>query len=69
MIAVPASGEFSCLLTQKEEAHKTLSKEQQRFWKRILIVDDNYDITATLKAAIEDSNNGNDANKRTLTIP
>jgi CheY-like chemotaxis protein len=29
-----------------------------------LIVDDDADITTTFKAAIEDSNNGNDANKR-----
>jgi hypothetical protein len=62
MIAVPASGGFSFLLTQKQEAYKTLTKEQQRFWKRILIVDDNNDITTTFKAAMEDSNN--DANRR-----
>ena len=41
--------------------HTDVLKEQQRFWKRILIVDDDNDITT---AAIEDSNNGNDANKR-----
>jgi CheY-like chemotaxis protein len=49
---------------QKQEPYKTVSKEQERFWKRILIVDDDNDITTTFKAAIEDSNNGNDANKR-----
>jgi DNA-binding response OmpR family regulator len=49
---------------QKQDAYKTLTKEQERFWKRILIVDDDADITVTFKAAIEDSNNGNDANKR-----
>ena len=49
---------------QKQEAYKTLTKEQERFWKRILIVDDDEDVTLTFKAAIEDSNNGNDANKR-----
>jgi hypothetical protein len=49
---------------QKQEVYKTLTKEQQRFWKRILIVDDNTDITTTFKAAIEDSNIGTDANKR-----
>jgi len=49
MIAVPTSGGFSA-------AHKTLTKEQQRFWRRILIVDDDADITTTFKAAIEDIN-------------
>ena len=44
--------------------HTDVLKEQQRFWKRILIVDNDNDITTTFKAAIEDSNNGNDANKR-----
>jgi len=34
MIAVPASGGFSLLLGQKQEAYKTLTKEQPRFWKR-----------------------------------
>ena len=47
---------------QKQEASKTLTKERERFWKRILIVDDNADITTTFKAAIEDSNN--DPNRR-----
>jgi len=37
--------------------HHVVIKDEQRFWKRILIVDDNVDITATFKAAIEDSNN------------
>jgi DNA-binding response OmpR family regulator len=60
VIAVPGSGGFTLLLTQKQEAFKTLTKEQQRFWKRILIVDDHADITASFKVAIEDSNNGND---------
>jgi CheY-like chemotaxis protein len=39
-------------------------KEEQRFWKRILIVDDEADVTLTFKAGIEDSNNKTDANKR-----
>jgi len=39
-------------------------EEKQRFWKRILIVDDEVDITATFKAGIEDSNNYNDSDKR-----
>jgi hypothetical protein len=29
---------------QKQEAYKT-TKDQQRFWKRILIVDDEADVT------------------------
>jgi len=60
MIAVPVSGGFS-LLGQKKEA---LTKEQQGFWKRILIVDDDPDVTVTFKEAIEESNNTNDVNKR-----
>ena len=39
-------------------------KDEQRFWKRILIVDDEADVTLTFKAGIEDSNNKTDANKR-----
>jgi len=64
MIAVPASGGLSLLLGQKQEAYKTLTKEQQRFWKRILIVDDESDVTMTFRAVIEDSNNDVDVNKR-----
>src|SRR5215467_3615982 len=64
LIAVPASAGFSLLLMQKQEDYKTLTRQQQRFWKKILIVDDDNDITTTFKAAIEDSNDGNDANKR-----
>jgi CheY-like chemotaxis protein len=39
-------------------------KDKQRFWKRILIVDDEADVTLTFKAGIEDSNNDTDSNKR-----
>jgi CheY-like chemotaxis protein len=39
-------------------------KDKQRFWKRILIVDDYEDVAMTFKAGIEDSNNNTDANKR-----
>ena len=38
-------------------------KDEQRFWKRILIVDDEADVTITFKAVIE-SNNNNDINER-----
>jgi hypothetical protein len=48
MIAVPASGGLT-LLGQKQEAYKALTKEQQRFWKRILIIDDEADVTITLR--------------------
>jgi CheY-like chemotaxis protein len=65
IIAVPTSGGFSLLLNQKQY-HKTLTKEHRRFWKRILIVDDDTDVTITFKAMIEDSNESNAAysNKR-----
>ena len=49
---------------QKQDAYKTLTKEQRRFWKRILIVDNDKDITTTFKAAIEDSNDGNDTKRK-----
>jgi len=37
---------------------------EQRFWKRILIVDDDKDITITFKAGIEEGNNHSDAKRR-----
>ena len=43
------------------EAHHPV---EQRFWKRILIVDDEKDITITFKAGIEEGNNHNDAKRR-----
>jgi DNA-binding response OmpR family regulator len=42
--------------------HPSVIIDEQRFWKRILIVDDDADVTLTFKAGIEESNN--DANKR-----
>jgi DNA-binding response OmpR family regulator len=39
-------------------------KDEQRSWKRIMIVDDDKDTTITLKIGIEDSNNNTDTNKR-----
>src|SRR5215467_5044450 len=44
--------------------HPVVIKQDQGFWKRILIVDDNEDVTTTFKVAIEDSNNDADFNKR-----
>jgi predicted phosphoribosyltransferase len=35
-------------------------QDKQRFWKRILIVDDDVDVTITFKAAIENINNDTD---------
>ncbi len=43
--------------------YRTVSiKDKQRFWKRMLIVDDDVDVTTTFKVAIENSNK--DTNKR-----
>jgi CheY-like chemotaxis protein len=42
--------------------HTVFIEDKQRFWKRILIVDDEADVTITFKAGIEDSNN--DTKKR-----
>src|SRR5215467_11243957 len=44
--------------------HPVVIHDKQRHCRRILIVDDNVDITTSFKAAIEDSNSGIDANKR-----
>ena len=42
--------------------HPVVIMDEQQFWKRILIVDDEKDITLVFKAGIEDSNT--DTNKR-----
>ncbi|MGA8085353.1 MAG: response regulator [Candidatus Nitrosopolaris sp.] len=44
--------------------HPVVIKQDQRFWKRILILDDNEDVTTTFKVGIEDNNNHNGANKK-----
>ena len=44
--------------------HPAVIKDEQRFWKRILIVHDEADVTLTFKAGIEDNNNKTDANRR-----
>jgi two-component SAPR family response regulator len=36
--------------------HPVVIKDEQRFWKRILIVDDEEDVTLVFKVGIEDSN-------------
>ena len=59
----------SALIDKKQTGHgqdglysTVVIKDEQRFWKRILIVDDDEDLTMTFRAVIEDSNN--DVNKR-----
>jgi CheY-like chemotaxis protein len=44
--------------------HPVVIKPDQGFWKRILILDDDVDVTTTFKAIIEDRNNDGDVNKR-----
>ena len=44
--------------------HAVVIKDEQQFWKRILIVDDEADVTITFKAGIEESNNNNGTDKR-----
>jgi len=56
MLLLFRAQEDSLYYSRKNKKYiKLVTKEQQRFWKRILIVDDNKDITTTFKAAIEDS--------------
>jgi two-component SAPR family response regulator len=43
--------------------HPVVIKDERRFWKTILIVDDDEDVTITFTVGIEENNN-NDANKR-----
>jgi CheY-like chemotaxis protein len=45
--------------------YRTVSiKDEQRFWKRMLIVDDDEDVTITFKSGIEDITNNLYPNKR-----
>jgi DNA-binding response OmpR family regulator len=53
---------YSC--TEDPLYHPVVIKQDQRFWKRILIVDDDVDVTVTFKVGIENSNNSVDVNKR-----
>ena len=41
---------------QKIHLHPVVIKDEQRFWKRILIVDDEEDVIITFKAGIEENN-------------
>jgi len=45
---------YSC--TEDPLYHPFVIKLDQQFWKRILIVDDNKDVTTTFKVGIEGSN-------------
>jgi DNA-binding response OmpR family regulator len=61
----------SALINKKKMGHgqdglysTVVIKDEQRFWKRLLIVDDDADLTMTFRAVIEDSNNDVDVNKR-----
>ena len=49
--------------TEHPSYHPVIIKDEQRFWKRILIVDDEKDITLAFKVGIEESNKNN-SNKR-----
>ena len=51
-------------LAENPSYHPVVIKDEQQFWKRILIVDDDADLTMTFRAVIEDSNNDVDVNKR-----
>ena len=42
--------------------------EKQAFWKRILIIDDDPDITFTFKEGIEDSSNKNNADNKRIEV-
>src|SRR4029077_14728311 len=44
------------------------ARKDQHFWKRILIIDDDPDITLTFKSGIEESNNSSKDDKRIEVI-
>jgi CheY-like chemotaxis protein len=50
--------------TKNPSYHPLVIKGKERFWKRMLIVDDNEDVTTTFKTGIEESNNCFDVNKK-----
>jgi hypothetical protein len=53
-----------CSCAEDHLYHVVVVKRTQRFWKKILIVDDDEDIITTFKAGIEDSNSNYDPNQR-----
>jgi CheY-like chemotaxis protein len=50
--------------TEDPQYHSVVIKDKECNWKRILIVDDDADLTLTFKAVIEDSNNDNNTKTR-----
>ena len=53
---------IATMLAENPSHDTVVIKEKQRFWKRILIIDDDEDVTTTFKVGIEDTNI--DADKR-----
>ncbi|MGC2573283.1 MAG: hypothetical protein WA364_17350 [Candidatus Nitrosopolaris sp.] len=51
----------------EDPLYHTNVANKQRFWKRMLIVDDDADIIMTFREVIEDSNNRNSVNKKIAT--
>jgi CheY-like chemotaxis protein len=45
------------MYSSADHLHHPVVIKDQRFWKRILIVDDDADVTLTFKAGIEENNN------------
>jgi hypothetical protein len=43
-------------------------REKQRFWKKILIIDDEPDITVTFKLGIESSNNSHNNDSKKIKV-
>ena len=48
------------ILAEDPMCQTAVLKDKQRSWKRILIVDDDADVTITFKAGIEQTNSNND---------
>ncbi len=44
--------------------HISTINERQQYWKRILVIDDDTDVTITFKVGIEDSNNIDNVDKK-----
>jgi DNA-binding response OmpR family regulator len=43
-------------------------RDKQRFWKKILIIDDEHDITVTFKLGIESSNNSHNNDSKKIKV-
>src|SRR5215469_4834328 len=55
---------YSMFSSSNDSLYHPVVIKDQPFWKRILIVDDDTDVTITFKAIIEDTNIDVDVNKR-----